>query len=315
MKIINKDNFLHGNLKNRVGESFISKDGYKFKIILYTNSKNCTIEFEDGFQKNKIEYFDILNNNVSKKHVSFLNKQFNTYQGYIITIIIYKNCYDCTVQFNDLQKTIRKKVCLSNIKTGKVSNPNHKTVYNIGYVSVGKYSPKYHVREYDIWSKMIGRCYSEILRHKFPTYKDVTVCEEWHNFQNFAEWYINNYNLKIMQKWHLDKDILVKRNKIYSPETCVFIPSEINLILTNCRNKNNLYPTGVRKNKYNKFTANIYINKKTKRLGTFNTPEEAFQAYKVAKEQYIKEVADKWKDKIEEKVYNALYDYQVEITD
>lgn len=304
----------HGNFKNRVGESFISKDGYEFKIILYTNNKNCTIEFEDGFQKNKIDYFDISNNNITKKRVNFLNKQFKTYQNYIITITEYISCKNCTVQFNDLKNTIREKVYLSNIKTGKVSNPNHRTVYNIGFIGVGKYSPKKYVKEYNIWSSMIGRCYSEALRHKFPTYKDVTVCEEWECFQNFAEWFEQNWKPWMDNTWQLDKDILIKGNKVYSPETCAFIPSKINLIFTNCRNKNNLYPTGVRKKK-NRFISTIHINKKVKYLGVFDTIEEAFNAYKVEKEKYIKEIAEEWKDQITDQTYQALINYKVEIRD
>ncbi len=61
--------------------------------------------------------------------------------------------------------------------------------------------------------------------------------------------------------------------------------------------------------------ANVNINNKLKYLGTFNTPEEAFQEYKIAKEEYVKLLADKWKPYITEPCYKALYSYEVEITD
>lgn len=79
---------------------------------------------------------------------------------------------------------------------------------------------------YNVWNSMLSRCYN----HKnisWPHYgaKGVKVCEEWHNFQTFAGWYINQYK---EEHWHLDKDILSGDIKVYSPPTCIFVPPEIN---------------------------------------------------------------------------------------
>lgn len=82
---------------------------------------------------------------------------------------------------------------------------------------------------------------------------------------------------------------------------------------TNTAQRGN-FPIGIIKNK-NRFLCRLNIKSKSFFLGRFNTPEEAFQVYKAAKEKQIKEVADDWKDKIEPRVYQAMYDYQVEITD
>jgi len=139
------------------------------------------------------------------------------------------------------------------------------------------------------------------------------VCEEWRNFQNFAKWFEKNYKNEIMEKWQLDKDILVKRNKVYSPETCAFVPREINCLFTKTTKVRGNLPIGVTK-EYNKFRAQSCSNKK-RYLGTFTTPEEAFQSYKKSKEIYIKEIADKWKGLISEQVYEAMYNYKVEIND
>ena len=142
------------------------------------------------------------------------------------------------------------------------------------------------------------------MRH--PTYKDVTVCEEWHNFQNFAKWFEDNY----VEGFELDKDILVKGNKIYSPETCCFVPKEINSLFKNYNN--NLLPTGISYDKINKkYKVSIRINGKMKTKGRYVTVEEAFKVYKTAKETYIKEVADKWKEQISDKVYQAMYNYKL----
>jgi hypothetical protein len=117
-----------------------------------------------------------------------------------------------------------------------------------------------------------------------------------------------------MKGWHLDKDIICSECKIYSPETCAFVPPEINGIFTNSSSFRGKYPIGVYKQK-NRFLASINTYKSQKKLGSFLTYEEAFQTYKIEKEKYIKEVADKWKDQLDPRVHKAMYNYQVEITD
>ena len=129
------------------------------------------------------------------------------------------------------------------------------------------------------------------------------------------DWCFNNLQY-FKEGWHLDKDILIKGNKIYSPKTCCFVPREINNLLISRRNGRGDLPIGVTKDKkLEKFIAQVSINKKQVRLGTFGTPEEAFQAYKTAKENYIKQKAEEWKGLIDPRVYQAMYEYQVEITD
>ena len=113
----------------------------------------------------------------------------------------------------------------------------------------------------------------------------------------------------------LDKDILVKGNKIYSPETCCFVPNEINVLFTKKEKDRGEYPIGVSIIS-NKYVARCGVgNSKNKTIGSFKTPKEAFQAYKQYKEQYIKKVADKYKCQIPNNLYKAMYSYQVEITD
>ena len=197
---------------------------------------------------------------------------------------------------------------------GEVKNPYYPSVYNIGYLGVGEYSNKSDPKIYEKWKRMIHRCYDEKSLISTPCYKDITVCDEWHNFQNFAKWYEENYNPKTMEGWQLYKDILQDDNKVYSPETCCFVPQEINkLFIKSTKDRGNLL-TGVSK-LASKFIAQMSINGKRAYLGIFNTVDEAFQAYKTAKEQYIKEVAEKWKGKIDKRVYKALINYKVEITD
>ena len=116
--------------------------------------------------------------------------------------------------------------------------------------------------------------------------------------------------------WHLDKDILVKGNKVYSPETCCFVPVELNSLLVNSRATRGEFPVGVYYDvSRSKFQSYIRMHGKRKHLGRFVTPEEAFYAYKQAKEAYIKEVAELYKDQIDIRVYEALMKYEVDIND
>ena len=108
--------------------------------------------------------------------------------------------------------------------------------------------------------------------------------------------------------------LIFEGNKTYSPETCTFLPRDLNLLLTDRRNERGNLPKGVAlKNK--KYQARINIEGVRQYLGVHSTPEEAFAVYKREKEKYIKEVANKWKDKIDPRVYEALMNWTIEITD
>ena len=167
---------------------------------------------------------------------------------------------------------------------------------------------------------MLKRCYSGEYQKKEPTYKDCTVCKEWLNYSNFKKWYDDNYYEIDGEQMALDKDILVKGNKIYSPETCVFVPQNINNLFIKSNKIRGKYPIGVtfnkNKNKYQAYCS-MLINGKSqqKTLGYYNNIEEAFNAYKQFKEADIKQMADYYKENIPDKLYEAMYNYKVEITD
>ena len=64
------------------------------------------------------------------------------------------------------------------------------------------------------------------------------------------------------------------------------------------------------------FKAQVCKNKgNQEHLGLFKTEIEAFNAYKVAKESFVKEQANEWQSQIDPRAYNALMSYVVEITD
>lgn len=168
------------------------------------------------------------------------------------------------------------------------------------------------IPSYATWLQMLTRCYSKTYIKRFPTYKSCRVCKEWLLFSNFKKWFDENY----VDGYCLDKDIIIKGNKIYSPVTCCFVPNEINALLINHKNKRGRYPIGVSKHG-NKFSARLNKYSSSIWVGQFETPQKAFIAYKQAKEQYIQEIATKYyeENKITQKVYDALMKYRVEITD
>ena len=197
----------------------------------------------------------------------------------------------------------------------KMKDLYKRTVYNVGYIGEGNYKPTFNnkrTKANSVWKGILQRCLRRL--DKWESYKNAEICEEWHNFQNFAEWFYNNYRPSTMDNWVVDKDILVKGNKLYSPETCCFVPPEINNLFPKCDKTRGKYPIGMSLI-YFKFQVTIRKGGKTINLGRFDSIEEAFQVYKDAKEKHIKEVADKWKGLISDKVYEAMYNYQVEITD
>lgn len=242
-------------------------------------------------------------------------------EGYTYVIVEYSGTNDVVIEIQDQHKT-RIHTTYTRCKSNQIKNPYHASKYNVGYIGIGKHKPSINgenTKCYNCWSAMLKRCYDEKFKTKHPTYNDCVVIEEWHNFQNFADWYEKNYYEVEGCKMNLDKDILNKGNKIYSPINCIFVPEKINSLFTKSNNIRGNLPIGVTYDKkYDKYLAQCQCgiqNKKHKFIGYYDNPIQAFINYKKFKENYIKQVADEYKDKIPEKLYNALYDYKVEIDD
>ena len=142
---------------------------------------------------------------------------------------------------------------------------------------------------YRKWHDVLKRCYSESFLQTRPTYRGCSMCEEWKTFSNFMAW------MKT-QPWegrHLDKDILVPGNKVYSPENCVFVSRDVNNLLCNCPARRGKYPVGVKiRNLNKKFSAQISKYGKEYFIGYYDTPDEAHEAYKKERSKYILEIAE-----------------------
>ena len=207
---------------------------------------------------------------------------------------------------------------LGSIKIGKVKDPYSPSVFGVGIIGT-KYPTTINgvvTKEYVLWCRMLQRCYSEKYQKKRPTYIGCGVSDNFKSYEYFYEWCHNQVGFS-NKDWQLDKDLLIKGNKIYSESTCVFIPKNINLLLVKRESSRGEHLIGVSWDKRGKaFKAQVNKNKGgSEHLGYFKTELEAFRAYKKAKESFIKEQAEKWKGKIDERAYEALMNYTVEITD
>ncbi len=231
-------------------------------------------------------------------------------------VLKYNGSKDVEIQF--LKTGYEMVTQLTSIKIGKVKDPYSPSVCGVGILGT-KYPPSISgvkTKEYALWQSMLKRCYSDVYKKKRPTYEGCKCSENFLHYEYFYEWCQSQVGFG-NEGWHLDKDLLVKGNKVYNESTCVFIPSEINLVLTKCTASRGECLIGVSWHKRDKaFKAQVNKNKgKQEHLGFFNTEIEAFHAYKVAKESFVKEQANEWKGKIDNRAYDALMSYKVEITD
>ena len=146
-------------------------------------------------------------------------------------IIEYKGYNNVVIEFLE---TGYQKLCQNKeIKTGAVKDKLLPTVLGVGIVG-DKYDCKIngnHVKEYQLWVDMLKRCYSEKRHLSSPTYKECEVSENFKSYEYFYEWCNEQIGFD-NEGWHLDKDLLIKGNKVYSENTCVFLPLEINSLLS-----------------------------------------------------------------------------------
>jgi len=230
-------------------------------------------------------------------------------QGSKMFIIEYSNSQDVTVQFMDgfITNASYQHFC-----DGSVKSPNDASVYGVGYLGVGSHQAYIDCKatiQYNLWKAMIQRCYSAKSFIKHPTYIGCSVSDEFLNFQTFATWYDNN-SYECESELQLDKDILFKGNKVYSPDMCCLVPRSINMLFVNRKAKRGNTPIGVTLMN-GKYQTRCNAGKgKLEYLGTFDTPELAFNCYKEFKESFIKQVAESYKGVIPQKLYDAMYTYE-----
>lgn len=238
---------------------------------------------------------------IATSRIKYLNTTYISKAKENFTIIEFNGTYNVTIKFED--GTIKKKCFMHHIKNGNVENPMKPKIFNIGFSGIGIFSNKTHSKYYSIWHHILQRCYCEKTQIKQPSYKSCTIDERWHNFQVFAEWCKINY----INGFALDKDILVNGNKIYGPETCCFVPQEINNLFI--KPSINSLPLGITK-RGKKYYAQLCCYGKQIQLGGYYDINLAIEKYNTEKHLYVKEIAEKFKEIIPINLYNLLITYK-----
>ena len=157
---------------------------------------------------------------------------FNLNCGSIATVTNYIDSHNIEIITETGYKTTAES---GQLRKGQVYDKLLRKVYGVGYMGIGKYCRGSFA--YSRWTSMLERCYSEKYQNKFPSYIMCTVSDRWHDLQNFGKWFDNNY----IEDYHLDKDLLLPGNKIYSENTCIFIPQDVNSFLKISKNQDNYY--------------------------------------------------------------------------
>lgn len=186
------------------------------------------------------------------------------------------------------------------IKGGQIINYNTPSVCDVGYRGYGKYHAKVdnkNTTAYEVWRGIIRRCYQKDNDHYEKYHRDgITVSNEWHNFQNFAEWYYTQLNnLKSLEntKYDVDKDL--KGGKEYSEDNCILLPYKLNNFI-----QNRVFSSGmgyINKSKHtNLITTTVSLLGKQVYIGLHETQEESDEAYNIAKNYVNRKMAESYLD-------------------
>lgn len=303
-----------------------NNDNILMKVIKYNTAHDIDVQFENGEIVHNTQW-QLFERGSIRQPENRVGIYKNNSEGDLMKVIEYNSSSDVVIEFQDKYKYICK-TYWKHFKNGCVKNPYHPNKYG-GIVGTNKdinETDDFCIstsKEYNAWFNILTRCFNKNVHAKENTYKNCTICKEWMCFWNFYKWIINQENYvqwKDNDDYAIDKDILIKGNKFYSPKTCVLVPKSINNLLVKHDKRRGKYPIGVTKRKVDgMFEAQCRnpIDDKYYTLGLYNSPYDAFVSYKQYKEKIIKKVAKEEfeNNKITLVCYNALINYNVEITD
>jgi len=232
------------------------------------------------------------------KNKGLVGTTYHTNYGEVV-ILEYINNYKVKIKFLGTGTICYKS--LSSIRKGSVRDTYKPTIFGVGYFGDGFYKSrvkgvKGKTKPYACWENMLARCYyPKTSRYEAYGGKGVTVCDEWHNLQIFGKWFDENYR----GGQALEKDILVPNSKVYSPETCCFVPQAINGVLVNSsiNCKYSKLPVGVRSSGACNYQAYTSIRGVVTLLGNYPTPEIAYAVYIIAKQRYVDDLVKEYYDK------------------
>jgi len=208
-------------------------------------------------------------------------------QGCSMKIVEYNKSSDIVVEFQD-KRQARIKSTYREFTNGSIKNPYHPTIYGVG-MRGNKYPARPNgkvCREYYTWRNMLYKCYDDEYKEKYQTHFNAVCCEEWLCFENFYEWIHKQSNAENFLKgnnWILNRNIIVKDNDIYSPETCCLVPQNVNRLFME------------------------------QDLNIEDSSEAVLQKYKEYREKQIKRVAEQEyaNSNISKQCYEAMMNYEV----
>lgn len=219
------------------------------------------------------------------------------------TIVAYESSYKVLIEFED---NTRRYVRIGDLKRGQVKNLNKPSYKGVGYDT--KVGVEVDTLLRSRWSTAIDRCYGKPNKNgKSDGYKGVTLCDAWLDYAEFYKYWKG----KFVKDFEIDKDLLCVGNKVYSPEFCVMLPPEINKAIRVNRKSGSTLPLGITENGSGGYRAKTSFKGKESYSSTVTCPKEAFLWYKNFKETLAKSLAEKWRGKIEDRAYQALYNLEM----
>lgn len=300
-----------------IGEKYLDKNGEQITVVENNSQDNILIQWDDGEVRfttgYRIENRLVIRTN-DNKHVNPTVKVGQTYinrQGSEINVLEYENSTRILVEIGKTK--YQQYVHAGNLISLNVHDKFAPSVAGKGIFGDAVVDVKSQV--YTSWAGMLKRCYT-FYEDKPRARINYEGCEVHEDFVYLPD-YINWYNKQIVEpKWHLDKDLLVKGNKVYSPDTCVFLPRALNTFLTLRGNDRGPYPLGVTYHeRLGKYEASCNRDGKSVYLGLHLDPSSAFEAYKGEKEAYAKDLAKRWEGRIDPRACKALMNFKVSIED
>ena len=243
--------------------------------------------------------FDVYN---QKRGVKLqIGDEFKTLDGCDVKVIEVLNAGSCVIQFQDEYKH-EMTVVSNNLRRGAVKNPWTRWLGG-SYIGYGKYSRKDNTQAHSVWRNIITRCYSTNRGKPSKAYDGCSVSEEWLCFQNFCEWYENHEDYG--KGWHIDKDIKYKGNKVYSAETCIMVPPEINSLFRGAGESKVGF--GLRTTDGVRYFASLKFMSLRLPLGSTSCVESGEELTKFCKEEYIDHLTQTtYKDILSEEVKSYM---------
>lgn len=245
---------------------------------------------------------------------------FKTSEGYTAEVVEYIDRHNISILFRETGNYLT--TTKESIRIGILKNPLHSAIFGVGFNFGGPHKTSEVVlgkrkstKEYQYWMDMMRRCY-DTTTNFYNRYggRGVFVDQQWHNFQEFAEWC--QWQVGFGQEgWQLDKDWLSNKDAdvvYYGPEVCCFVPRRINCLITKV--KGDVDPTGVDSNT-SKGRFRVSVNQEGGRgksgyVGSYGSFEEASNVYKTLKKGVVNKVAEEYKEHMDNRLYITMLDWE-----